>query len=278
MFKKIQNKIIILFVLILFLVLSGVLFVITRNVESEIVQKLKRDFKNSQITFDRIQKLNYERLVESSILISEEPQFKANVIFEKSADLELVHNTVLESINSLANLVKADLFIVTDNKGMELANFSEPEKYGDSLTFRSSIARAVNGIDPESSPKFIDIWEYDNSLYQVVSVPTYLQNNVIATLTLGSRISSFEVDTMKKQTGFEVTFILRDKIVASTFSITNQLVLAQEIAVNDEIMKAVHDRMESSELFNLNISEEKYFSVMAPVGTGCRSLLHSFKP
>lgn len=273
MFNKIQNKLVILFTLVLFLVLLGVLLVITKNVESELLDKLNSDFKKSQLTFDRIQKLGYERLVESSILISEEPQFKSNVALryeQKKADLELVHNTVLVNLEFIANLVKADLFVVTDRDGVNLANFAEPNNYGDTLTYRQSIKRAVDGVDPELSPKFIDIWDYDNSLFQVVSVPCYFENSskIMATLTLGSRISSYEADTLKKQTGFEVSFILGNKIVASTFSITEQLVLAEQIAAHSDWMKNVSESMASSDVFKIGISGEQYFSVMAPVGKG----------
>ena len=280
MFNKIQNKIIILFVSVLFFVLLGVLLVITQNVKTELLTKLNRDFKGSQLTFDRIQKLSYARLIESSVLISEEPQFKAvlGTVYQndiKSAETKKSsdHETILNSINTLSNLVLVDMMIVTDKNGIMLASLTEPEKYGDDLTGKSSVKNAVAGNDPEASPKLIDVWAFDNRLFQVVSVPTFVANStqILGTLTMGNVISEIEADSLKSQTGFDVSFILDDKIVASTFDVDTQFELAKQIVANDSIVSKVHSTMSTSDIFDIFLNNERYFSVMAPVGKGANA-------
>ncbi|MBN8705736.1 MAG: HAMP domain-containing protein [Bacteroidetes bacterium] len=275
MFSKIQFKLIVLISLVIFVLLMGVLLVITQTVETQIVEKIRSDFKKSQATFEVIQKLNYDRLVETSLILSDQPVLKETIslLNDPKNKLADVSNTVAVTISDLANSVKADLILVTDNNGVLLSSLTQPGIYGDSLASHSFIQKSLSGADPEVSPEFITLWYRDNFLFQVVSVPAFTDNfqSVVGTLTLGTIIGQREADTLKYITGFDVTFVLDSMIIASTLRKGDQFLMIDQIMKNKGWIETVDSTMKSTPVFDLPLTADKFFNVLAPVGKGAHA-------
>ncbi len=274
MFSKIQVKLILLILLVIGVLLAGVLLIITRTVESEIIGKVRSDFKKSQATFEVIQKQNYDRLVESSLILSDQPVLKETIslVNDPKNRLADVSNTVAVTVSDLSNSVKADLVMVTDKNGLLLSSLMDPGRYGDTLSHLPFIAKSLTGSDPELNPDFIDLW-FSEKLYQVVSVPALTDNyqSVVGTLTLGTIIGQREADTLKYITGFDVSFLNDTVLIASTLRKGDQFLMMDQILKNRDWMRSVDSTMESTSVFDLSLTSDKFFNVAAPIGKGAHA-------
>jgi len=274
MFSKIQVKLILLILLVIGVLLAGVLLIITRTVESEIIGKVRADFKKSQATFEVIQKQNYDRLVESSLILSDQPVLKETIslVNDPKNRLADVSNTVAVTVSDLSNSVKADLVMVTDKNGLLLSSLMDPGRYGDTLSHLPFISKSLTGSDPELNPEFIDLW-FSEKLYQVVSVPALTDNyqSVVGTLTLGTIIGQREADTLKYITGFDVSFLNDTVLIASTLRKGDQFLMMDQILKNRDWMKSVDSTMESTSVFDLSMTSDKFFNVAAPIGKGAHA-------
>jgi len=269
MFSKIQNKIILAFVSLTVLLTVIVLLIITQATKSNLVEKVKTDFKHSQSIFVQIQKLNYQRQVETAIITTQQPKFKGTISLsnDPNSNPEQVHNSVLVfEQTELAPLVNSDLFIVTDKKGNLLANMSQPTAYGKSLADQPAIAKVLNGEIPDPNPESIDLWEMDNKLYQVVTVPTMSIAGgapiLLGTLTLGSQINQSDAENLKSITGFDVTFLFGDKIIGSTLNSYDQEALVQKI----ETIIQGDQRMELSRVHQFDLQSGEFFNLIDHIG------------
>jgi len=274
MFSKIQVKLILLILLVIGVLLAGVLLIITRTVESEIIGKVRADFKKSQATFEVIQKQNYDRLVESSLILSDQPVLKETIslVNDPKNRLADVSNTVAVTVSDLSNSVKADLVMVTDKNGLLLSSLMDPGRYGDTLSHLPFISKSLTGSDQELNPEFIDLW-FSEKLYQVVSVPALTDNyqSVVGTLTLGTIIGQREADTLKYITGFDVSFLNDTVLIASTLRKGDQFLMMDQILKNRDWMKSVDSTMESTSVFDLSMTSDKFFNVAAPIGKGAHA-------
>lgn len=272
MFNKIQVRIILLFSSLIFVILLGVLLIITRSVGDQIADKVRKDFKKSQATFEVIQRQNYERLVETSLILSDQPLLKEtlSLIGLPDSKPEVIHETVLIGISDMASPIKTDLFVVTDRDGVQVASLTNPEAYGDTLTWRETIRRSIGGVDPMLNPDFIDLWAIDPYVYQVVSVPSFVPSatSVLGTLTLGTILGQREADTLKYLSGFDVTFLQDTVIFASTLGRSDQFQLEDILQNHPDWFDIVRSKMASTPVFDVTLSSNRYFSVMAPLGKG----------
>lgn len=272
MFSSIQTKIITLFLAILVTVLLVLVLVITNTVETQTVEKVKQDFRNSQAAFEQIQKTIFDRLVETSLIISEQPIFKGNLSLVNSSDKtdELVHNSLMVMLNDFAQYIKADLIIVTDKDGKVLADLSQENVFGHSILNKETVQRSVNGISPELSPQFIDVWDNNGELFQVVTVPAYVQNSnsILGTLTLGTKISQIEADSLKSITGLDVSFVLNDQLISSTLQELEKALIIDDLGKRSELISQVKTSMKPTDVFENNLGVHSYFNVMSVVGAG----------
>ena len=131
-------------------VLLGVLVSITQKMTEAIQQKVKFDFEQRQRVFQREQALKYSLLETQAVLIGENPTFKGNVQVNDPS-------TVYYIVDEFSTFAFYDLFIVTDREGKVLARFGEPEGYGDDMTSRSNIQRALRGAYREEK-KIAESW------------------------------------------------------------------------------------------------------------------------
>lgn len=264
---NIQSKIFLLLAGLTFLILLSVLYVINTTISEKIEEKIINDFKNTQSVFQKQQSLIYERLVESCYLIGENSTFKANVAEQDPA-------TVYFVVEEFSNFAKVDLFIVTDRKGNVLARLDQPNKYGDDITFRPSVARALNGVEPEFEISWSELWEVGGIPFQIVTYPIFTANNntILGTITLGTQMGQFEALSLKGDSNIDITMFLNDTLVASTLgdSITTEIdtSLANFTSQNQQIIDAVIQTLSPSDAFSSRIFGEDSYAFLSPLGEG----------
>ena len=264
---NIQSKIFLLLAGLTVFILLSVLYVINTTLSEKIEEKIVNDFKNTQSVFQKQQSLIYERLVESCYLIGENSTFKANVAERDPA-------TVYFVVEEFSNFAKVDLFIVTDRKGKVLARLGQPKQYGDDITYRPSIARALNGIEPEFEIDWSELWEVKGIPYQIVTYPIFTANNntILGTITLGTQIGSFEALSLKGDSHIDISMFLNDTLFVSTLvdSITADIdtSFANFIGKNQPLIDAVIQTLSPSDAFSSKIIGEESYAFLSPLGDG----------
>ncbi|HEY6953405.1 MAG TPA: cache domain-containing protein, partial [Bacteroidota bacterium] len=253
-----RSKIYALSVGLVVILVGVVLFVVDRQVEQQTMTKIGADFLSTYQNFDRFLKLRNARLQESCLLISELPVLKAQLSTKDPATLK---DYFLHREESPARIVQVDILTLTDNRGQVLFRLDRPEKFGDTLSALPFINRALQGYDP--APDEISTWVDDGKLYQIATVPI-IQTYVIGTLTLGQRLTQKEVELLKQDTNSEITFILGNKIVASTLADLRQLDLLRSYLVDrDSINRKIKqgDNVQKE----VTLDRERYLCAFARV-------------
>ncbi|MDA0334326.1 MAG: hypothetical protein O2782_04090, partial [bacterium] len=179
---SIRRKLFVLLAGLTAVVLTGVLTQVTASLSAAILSKVRFDFGQTERTFQRVQRLRFENLLDAAYLIGESATFKANVSLRDPA-------TVYQAVRDIALMTRADLLIVTDADGQLLAWFGNEARFGEDLTNRPSIARALRD-EARPNEGLPELWHIEEGLYQVASVPVLLNyDTLIGTLTLGASLT-----------------------------------------------------------------------------------------
>jgi class 3 adenylate cyclase len=256
---SLRNRIYIVSVGLVVVLVAVVLTIVDRQIEKQTTEKIGTDFLSTYQNFDRFLKLRNTRLQESCLLISELPVLKAQL---STKDPATIKDYILHQEESPARVVQVDILTLTDDRGRVLFRLDEPERFGDTLATLPFIKRALEGRI--TAPDAITTWVNDDKLYQIATVPIVLQGYVIGTLTLGERLTQNEVDLLKQDTKSEITFILGNKIVASTLSDIRQLdllrtYLLQRTTIDKEITQSENVQRD------ITLDGERYLCAFAQV-------------
>ena len=208
---------------VLVVVISAINNVFSRTINESVVL----DFAQLRGFFQVQQNLQYDRLAESSFLISENSSFKANVALHDPPSVE-------QSLFEFSRFAKADLFIVTDDHGEVLSWLGRPDSTGTDITHRETVQTALKGIDPPVEIKWPQLWAIDDLLYQVVTIPVFEGgSSITGTITLGTIFKDIEAQNLKENTTLDVVMYLDEMPIAYSDSVMNKY-LYQDVAVRYE--------------------------------------------
>jgi|GEM_PF-3468700 len=187
---SIRRKLFLLLVGLTAAVLLVVLYSVRQNIEAEIRHKVFEDFGRTKNVFKKENALRYNLLDVSATLIGENSTFKGNIaLYDPPTAYQ-----ILEEFSYHFTEDQLDLFIATDRKGAVLARLGDEERYGDELTQRSSVRRALQGdyrAIPDDGELWPELWHLDKHLYQIATVPLWLgDGSIIGTITLGAKIDA----------------------------------------------------------------------------------------
>ena len=99
------------------------------------------NFEEQQKTIVQYQGLIYDRLVESALLVGQNPAFKANVSLNDAM-------SVAQIVEEFLDMLKVDLITVTDADGKLLSSYPEGIQ-SHSFESRDGIERAMYGEIPD---------------------------------------------------------------------------------------------------------------------------------
>ena len=255
---SLRNKIYALSVGLVVILVAVVLIIVDRQVESQTTATMSADFQVTYQNFDRFLKLRNARLVESCRLISELPVLKAQL---STKDEPTIKDYFLHREESPARVVQVDLLILTDEKGKVLFRLDRPDLFGDTLSSLPSVRQALQGYEP--NPDEITTMVNDGRLYQIATAPI-VQTYVVGTLTLGQRLTQREVELLKEDTNSDITFILDNKIVASTLPDIQQLDLLRSYLVDRDSINAQIRRLDDVQK-EVILNGEHYLCAFAQV-------------
>lgn len=236
---NIQTKLFILMVGLTAVVLGAVFYTVSEILTEAIQQKIVYDFNQTEKTFRQIQRFRYERLVESSGVIGENPAFKGNVQLGDPASMEYFVEKELAQYSDLG------LFIVTDRKGDVLTGYNAPR--GIEVKGRSGVQRALRGdygcLIGAEEERWPELMAVGDMLYLVSTVPVFLADDVIGSLAQGVYLGEREAKAIKGE--------------SATFCGSHQ-----------GSLDAMMNQMRASQPFTGVLDGQEVFAFVSPLGEG----------
>ncbi len=231
---KLRTKIILFTTLLIVLVISGSFFLVNRVVKGQIRARLVRDLERSQLTLEQTQTNRLHELVAYSIIASENSTLKAAVdtyqteMSGSSPVLLQLQRTVENEAGKLFSILSIDILIITSNSGEVITIQGLPARVVPknlNLSWQPSVINSLSA-NPIGYERAASLWQCEDKVYRIVSVPILLQDNIIGTLSSGFEISADLVRTMKSNTNSDIVFYAERGIIASTLSpVQNQALL-----------------------------------------------------
>jgi class 3 adenylate cyclase len=172
------------------------------------------------------------------------------------------------NVEELADLAKVDLFIVTNGEGRLLAWLDEPERFGEDLSGLPTINRALQGEFPEIELTTPELWTGGGQVFQIVSAPVFLGDNIIGSITLGALIGEKEAFALKGDAEKHITFFRDSLMFASTFDSTEILAMQRFYQQNSARISTLMTSQRASEAFEFTLNSDEYFAFLSPLGKG----------
>jgi class 3 adenylate cyclase len=256
---SIRKKLFVLLAGMTTVVLTGVLTQVTALLSEAILEKVRFDFGQTERVFQRVQGLRYDSLLDAAYLIGENSTFKANL---ETGDPP----TVYFAVEEMANWTRVDLFAVTDADGQLMAWFGQPERFGENLADRPSIARVLRG--EQRSGAAPELWHTDDGLFQVATVPVLVNySTLIGTLTLGVDLRG-EPAQLKGETSIDIAFFVGEELVDATAERLDEAAAGQIRDMAAGRIRQVLDSGDPSDVFEATIAGEETFAFVSPLGVG----------
>ncbi len=253
------------------IVLITVLGAVNSTFSKTLNEDIFLDFSQLQGFFKQQQNLQYDRLVESSYLISENSTYKANVELNDPASVNF-------TVEEFALFIKTDLFVVTNKKGEVLAWLGRKDRTGDDISFRSSIQDALNGIEPPVNASWPKLWSVDDGLYQIVTIPIYAGNTLVGTTTLGSKFQDSEARLLKQNTPLDVIMFLDNKPIAYSNIDENMSIYRSYVDSKKTLIDSLTSNLVISTPFRENLNDREVLAFISPLGTGERAFYLAYVP
>lgn len=270
---KISTKLIALLLGLTLAVLVVVVTAINNVFSRTINENVVLDFAQLRGFFKVQQNLQYDRLAESAYLISVNSNFIANVSLNDPATVEY-------AISEFYELIKSDLFIVTDSEGKVLSWYGRPDSTGIDLTRRENISMALQGEEPPIEIQWPELWAVNDVLYQVVTIPIYTNNYsyLIGTITIGTIYKDTEAQSLKNNTSLEVVMFLNDKTIAYSDSVMSPELFEEEALNRSALIDSLTENLTVSEPFRTNIGGTEVLTFLSPLGHGERAYYYAYVP
>lgn len=268
---RISTKLILLLVGLTLIVLVAVLSAINSTFSRTLNEDIFLDFSQLQGFFKQQQNLQYDRLVESSYLISENSNYKANVELHDPA-------SVNQSVNEFSLFIKTDLFTTTDDDGNVLAWLNYQDRTGTDLLFRSTVKNALNRIEPPINVDWPELWAVNQELFQVVTIPIYAGQTILGTTTLGTKFQDSEARLLKQNTPLDVIMFLDDTPIAYSNTDEDLSGYIGFIKEKEALIDSLTSNLEISKPFRAVINDQEILAFISPLGKGERAYYLAFVP
>lgn len=222
----IRWKLIIGFVGLTLLVLLVVLFAVSRILDNRIREDINSNFREAGKIFAQLQEVRFRQLRQTATLVAEMPYLKAAI---STGDVNTVNNQIRQELVQLlhfdpliSDTLSSELFtmdsdsvglvIVFDRDGTILGHLNEGEQADSLMADKAGVKQALQGRSPRQSY----IWKRGESYFNVITIPVFIQNQVIAALTLGYPIRNIEVELLARLIEYQVSYFVDDKLLATS--------------------------------------------------------------
>ena len=246
-----RKKILFLMVVVIIGLISLTLFIVNFFTARAINTTLQNDLKRTQSVFEKYQNIRRKEISSENRLINEIPFLKALISTKDKA-------TLLGFANDFQERIGSDLFLITDESGKILAN-TDPQITAQTMEGEPLVKSALSGKETTG------ILSTPNTLYQVTTAPIRLGESNLGTMTIGFKMDDSLAEGIKKMADTEISFILGDRLIASTWSGNQRSRLQALMPSMRDRVRSVSTQRRSSDPFDLEMEYGKYISVLVPL-------------
>ncbi|HVZ80600.1 MAG TPA: adenylate/guanylate cyclase domain-containing protein [bacterium] len=234
---RLRDKLLFAVALLVVVLTGAILLILSTRIRSEEDATLLTDIQRTFSVFESFVSSERENLRDKAVLMSGLPRLTAALDVKKPKFADMA-NTVSELCLDLSDSVKAPpLFIVTDKKGNILYDSHHPPQA--ILDLRAgkdpapgpeptplpaggwpNIQAALSGKDSQGAFLYVDPGAAKpvTTTYQAVTYPIFSPGrNILGALVLGFSLDKELAEHMKQMTKSEIAFLVRDRVMASTW-------------------------------------------------------------
>jgi hypothetical protein len=168
-----------------------------------------------------------------------------------------------QAVDDILTLSGVDYIIVTNEAGISLYNTYDKESYGTNLSTDKYLLRALEGAPVNTI--VIDQGVLSPTVTGKTFMPVVQNGKVLGAIIVGSLIDNQLVDSIKKQTGLEVTIFAGNIRAATTFTTEDGLNRLTGTVENDsDILETVLKKGETQEGI-IDIFNVEHLAVYTPM-------------
>jgi len=199
-----RSKILIFTTAIILSVIISSFLIVSYMVSVEVRDTLEQDLFEAKKVFEEFQRYQYQRLISECKVMAELPSLKEAV---------QTNNPILiaREARRFQELLHSELFVIISKTGARLKIINQPAKYGKDLLQPAVIKEVLRGKELVSTFNRLD------KIFQVASAPLKKGDEVIGLLSIGYEMDRDLALELKKITQSEITFLVNDLIIASSW-------------------------------------------------------------
>jgi signal transduction histidine kinase len=202
-FSSLTNRIFFATTLLVVLATAVGVYSINVAVTAQAENDLRRGLDEAGMILEENRRTLFEHLAREARLVADLSNFKAAV---DTKDPKTVQPIALD----YQKRIGADIFVVTDEKGRVLAEAGKVRVPLDDAEVAETVGEGLRGRET------IALWPGRGGVVQVVCVPSFVQSDLLGTLTVGFSVDEETASRFRALTNSEVVFTLDDRILAST--------------------------------------------------------------
>lgn len=264
---KLRNKLFVFISGIVLLLLSFTLFYVNVRVGQQVRRKTEDEIKNTQTIYKKLETKNFKELYFFSSSLAEDPSLRKIV---RTTDSKTVH----DYISYFQDKIGMDLIVMMDKDGKEITSTDKAE----TSTEAKSTPTVVNDVLDSGEPSG-DYWFRDGKLYQIIAAPLVEAGYINGVIVSGFEINDAQARDLKKITQTEISFLLRKKVIATTYEKKKTDPRNREKALSDllhfysrnekDILKKVKNvsrrAVKSNAIYDVVVLNNDYLSFFSPL-------------
>ncbi|HEY5951044.1 MAG TPA: SpoIIE family protein phosphatase [Kofleriaceae bacterium] len=187
---KLRTTVFLWVLLLVVAVLAGTIGTIGFVFDRSTRKRVAADLARSRVVTLDLHTSRASLLRQECRVVAEEPRLKAVVATE-----DVARDTILDAVRTLADTLRAGVFVIVDADGRLIADNAAPEAAGYDLADRPVVANAL------AKGEEAGVWLADNKAYQVQGCRLEFGARVVGALIVGHTVDDDFVATVARQTG-----------------------------------------------------------------------------
>jgi signal transduction histidine kinase len=202
-FSSLTNRIFFASAALTVLAIAVAVYRVNVAVTAQAEKELERGLHEAATLLEENRTTLFGHLAKEARLVADLPVLKAALDTKDPP-------TVQPIVDRYQQLIGADLFAVTDSTGRLLGQSGRLRVAADDPAMREAIQQTIKG------KLVVSLWPHAIGVAQVVSVPSFIQSELLGTLNVGFSLDKEAAARFKALTNSEIAFAVGNHIQAST--------------------------------------------------------------
>ncbi|HEX5475734.1 MAG TPA: ATP-binding protein [Vicinamibacterales bacterium] len=205
-FSSLTNRIFLATALLAVLSIATAVYIVNVAVTRQAEGELRRGLSEAGTLLDENSTVLFDHFKREARLVADLPVLKGAVYETDAATVRPIAAEYRRQLN-------ADLFVVTDRRGVVLARIGDSDIADEALPSTPAVRQAIAGRE------VVSFWPVRDGILQVVSVPIWIDRarpEILGSLSVGTSLNNRQAARFKALTNSEVAFGIDGRIHAAT--------------------------------------------------------------